>query len=241
VKRKITFKIKIMIRKIAVWITHKIGLYKFGVKIDTKFAERRQNKAFKQYGLEALVQADKALRSVNSFVFMDFGTLLGAYRNKNFIPYDCDLDVGILAESVPENLSELLENYGFKHEKQFYVKETEKIVEDVYSYKGIHIDFFVYYTAGEDMYCYLASRHEHKTWQEANRTDGFPCRLAWVPATGFSEIEFLGHNFFAPDKTPQWLEDKYGTSYMTPIKNWSESARPARVKFHTERLYRRYF
>ena len=230
-----------MIRKIFVFITQKIGLYKFAVEIDTAIRNKKLQKAFKKYGLEALIQADKALRSVDSFVFLDFGTLLGAYRDKGFIPHDWDLDVGILAARLPTNLSKILEKYGFVREKQFYIKETGLITEEVYSYKGVQIDFFIYFESDKDLYCYLGRRHETKPPKEANAADGFPTRLSWVGNAGFEESEFLGHKFFIPKNTPQWLEDVYGATYMEPIKRWSEFEQPTRIVFHHERAYRRYF
>jgi hypothetical protein len=230
-----------MIRKILVFITHKIGLYNYVAGLETKLIAYRQCKLLKKYGLEALIQADKALRSVDSFMFLDFGTLLGAYREKNFIAYDSDLDVGILYELMPQNLPELLRKYGFKHLKNSYVKDTGLITEDVYSYKGLHIDFWIYFKKDNDLFCYLGRKHETKPPKYVTEADGFPCRLSWVTAAGFSEMDFLGHKFYAPNNTPQWLGEIYGSSFMTPIKQWSEHNQPTRITTHTERLYRRFY
>ena len=112
-----------IIRKIAVAITRKTGLYKWAVSVETKFSDKKKQHYFKKYGLEALIQADQAFRSVNSFIFLDFGTLLGAYRDKNFIAHDCDIDVGYLHDTAPENMPELLKSYGFEHKLQFYVNQ----------------------------------------------------------------------------------------------------------------------
>lgn len=230
-----------MIREKLVNLSQRIGLYQQAVKIDTALRNARLKRNFRRHGLEALVQADRALRSVGSFVFLDFGTLLGAYRDKTFIPYDFDLDVGILCEKRPDNLPEIMQSFGFKHLKQNYVGGTGRIVEDVFSYKGVQIDFFVYFEQGDELYCYIGRRHESKPAAEANATDGFPTRLSWVTDKGFHETTFLGHRFFVPTNTAQWLEDIYGASYMTPIKNWSEFGQKTRIAFHNERTYRRYY
>jgi hypothetical protein len=230
-----------MIRKILVFIAHKLGFYNYVAGLETKLIACRQRKLLKKYGLEALIQADKAFRSVGSFMFLDFGTLLGAYREKNFIAHDFDLDASILCELMPQNLPELLQKYGFKHLKDSYIKETGLITEDVYSYKGLHIDFWIYFKKNNDLFCYWGRKHETLPPVHADKADGFPCKLSWVTDTGFSEMDFLGHKFYAPNNIPQWLEEIYGSSFMTPIKKWSEDNQPTRVKVHTERLHRRFY
>ena len=230
-----------MIRKILVFITHKVGLYNYAAGLEAKLTAYHQRRLLKKYGLEALIQADKAFRSVGSFMFLDFGVLLGAYREKSFIPYDSDLDAGVLHELMPQNLPELLQKYGFKHLKDSYVKKTGLLTEDVYSYKGLHFDFWIYFKKDNDLYCYLGRKHETKLPKQADKTDGFPCKLSWVTAAGFSEIDFLGHKFYAPNNIPQWLEEIYGSSFMSPVKQWSENNQPTRIEAHTERLHRRFY
>jgi phosphorylcholine metabolism protein LicD len=230
-----------MIRRILVFITHKVGLYNYVAGLETALIARRQRKRLRKYGVEALVRADKAFRSVGAFMFLNFGTLLGAHREKNFIAHDFDLDAGVLHELMPPNLPELLQEYGFKHLKNFYVEKTGLLTEDVYSYKGLHIDFFVYFKKDADLFCYLGRKHETKPPKWVSKADGFPCKLSWVTAAGFSEIAFLGHQFYAPNNTPQWLEEIYGSSYMSPVKKWDENNQPTRIKAHTERIYRRFY
>lgn len=226
-------------RDLLVKISMKLGLYKTLVKVGTKFRNKKMAKAFHKYGLETLMLADKIMRSHNAQMFLDYGTLLGAYRDKNFIAHDFDLDVGVLSSQRPDDIVEIMAKYGFSHKREFYVKETGRITEDQFEYKGVQIDFFYYFDRGDDIYCYLANAHETKEWKEANRTDGFPCMLFPCPKMNFVEKEFLGKMVYMPEDTDTWLRKLYGDNYMTPIKDWSDQNRKSYAEMHNERLYRR--
>ena len=222
----------------------KLGLYETLMNVSDYFTHIKANRLFRKYGLETLVQADKAFGSVNIQMFLNFGTLLGAYRDKGFIPFDFDLDVGVMARQRPENLDEIMQAYGFVKKKQLYIQETGRITEDQYLYKGLQIDVFYFFedeimSAPNCFYCYVARRHETKEWKEANRTDGFPCVLWPCEKTEFSQTDFLGHKFYVPNATKEWLSGIYGSDFMTPIKNWTVGERNTKIIHHTERLYRR--
>lgn len=231
-----------LVRRSVVKIATKTGLYKLGVKLDTKIQERKMKKVFSKYGLETLVKADEALRSVNIEMFLTFGTLLGAYRNKQFIPYDCDLDVGILANSYSGTVCDILKDYGFSLKRQFFIKETNTITEEQYEYKGCQIDIFYYFELDESaIFAYAARRHETKDWRDANETDGFPCVMWPCTKSDFVDTTFLGYSFYMPKKADLWCKEIYGEDFMTPVKNWTVGERKTRMIKSDIRLYRRYF
>lgn len=218
------------------------------MKLDTYFKERKEKKAMKKYGIETLVVADEVISAFGGRMFLAFGTLLGAYREHDFIPHDCDIDVGLLASERPENMDELMKAAGFVLRNQQYVKETGRIVVDRYERKDVGIDFFYFFDDdrfandpeyADNIYTYIAYRHENKDWREANKTDGFPTVIKPQIKTTFSRRNFKGHDFYMPDAVEQWLVRLYGDDYMTPNPKWTLGDHKKRAFPSGERVYRR--
>ena len=129
-------------RDFVVKILVKLGLYKTAVKWINYFKEASEAKRVKKYGVETLRQADAALTECGYEMFLIFGTLLGAVRDHGFIPFDYDLDVGIVADGPTEEIHKAMKAHGLKMTRQTYIR-TEKgdwITEETYNYKGVGID-----------------------------------------------------------------------------------------------------
>ena len=217
------------------------GLYRPMIKIINQIKFKQQVHKMRKNGLEMLSMADKAFNSMGVKAFLSFGTLLGAYRDKGFIAYDPDVDLGVLDTNLPDNMVEIMAKYGFHLHKQNLIPTTGKVIEDTYIYKGIHLDVFHYFEENDDFYTLVAQLHETKDWKEANDTDGFPCEKVSVIKTDFHRQPFMGIEVYMPIKTHEWLVDMYSETYMTPIKNWSEEEYKTRRTKSTERSYRKLY
>lgn len=217
------------------------GLYRPIIKIINQIKFKQQVRKMRKNGLEMLSMADKAFNSMGVKAFLSFGTLLGAYRDKGFIAYDPDVDLGVLDANLPENMIEVMAKYGFQLHKQNHIPSTGKVIEDTYIYKGIHLDVFHYFEEDNDYYTLVAQLHETKDWKEANASDGFPCEKVSVIKTDFHRQPFMGIEVYMPIKTHEWLVDMYSETYMTPIKNWSEEGHKTRRTKSTERSYRKLY
>ncbi|MBR1850885.1 MAG: LicD family protein [Bacteroidales bacterium] len=227
-------------RETIVKLAEALGLYKWLMAIDTRRQMRRQNRAFARYGLETLAQAEAAAAECGAHLFLAFGSLLGAYREKGFIPFDCDLDTGLLATERSEAFLSAMKRHGFDYLRQYYVKATGRVCEEKFSYRGVHLDVHYFYpTPDGGLGCELCLPHETKSWREANATDGFPSVLRTCCNTTFSAHDFLGVQVYLPDRAEEWLKTLYGESFMTPNPNWTMSDHQRLARIEGERLYRR--
>ena len=228
-------------RDFIVKILLRLGLYRPMIAFINQIKFKQQVRKMRKNGLEMLQMADQAFTSMGVQAFLTFGTLLGAYRDKGFIAYDPDVDLGVIDGNLPKNMYEVMDKHGFQLCKQNIISKTNQVIEDTYVYKGIHLDVFHYFEEGDDYYTLVAQLHETKDWKEANATDGFPCEKVSVVKTEFQRQNFMNIEVYMPIKTHEWLVDMYSESYMTPIKNWSEDDHKTRRSKSTERSYRKLY
>lgn len=228
-------------RDFIVKILLRLGLYRPMIAFINQIKFKQQVRKMRKNGLEMLQMADQAFTSMGVQAFLTFGTLLGAYRDKGFIAYDPDVDLGVIDGNLPKNMYEVMAKHGFQLCKQNIISKTKQVIEDTYVYKGIHLDVFHYFEEEDDYYTLVAQLHETKDWKEANATDGFPCEKVSVVKTEFQRQNFMNIDVYMPIKTHEWLVDMYSESYMTPIKNWSEDDHKTRRSKSTERSYRKLY
>ena len=143
--------------------------------------------------MEGLIELKKIMNSLLKNWFLSGGTLLGVYRDGDFIPWDWDVEVTVLSEEAIIKEGELLKSLvlaGFTITNLDSTKENFKI-----DAKG-------WGTSYEIVGRYLKNNN---TIRARSMTE--------VPSKFFQSTEivtFRGHDFPAPSPTDKFLEAMYG-------------------------------
>jgi len=157
--------------------------------------------------IEYFYEIDDLMKSLGLKYFLWYGTLLGAYRDSKFIPWDTDLDIGTFQEDINyEKLIKELEDRGFqwKYKRRKPMPPSKGVVGvAVKNEKMINccidaferIDDYIYYRSVGD--CAVFPKEEIENMRQ---------------------IDFYGRKVNIPQNTEYVLEKLYG-EWKQPIKS----------------------
>lgn len=177
---------------------------------------KRKQALLKKYGLEALQAFKDACMECQKDYWLEFGTLLGAYREKSFIPHDFDLDVGMPAEDYTNTFEQALISKGFVKDHSFDLldvpnnKRTPS--EHAFFYKDLAIDIFlaIPHETSRSTYCYSVGEKNAITATRA---------FTFEKNDSLSKVSINGVELCAPANPAENLAAYYGEDFMTPNPN----------------------
>ena len=141
--------------------------------------------------------------------FLDYGTLLGCIRSGGFIPWDTDIDIGVIYDHRLDKIMDIIR----KNNKNYYlVKETNDFYRLNFSKKNkLHVDIMLrkknklnYYT---DMY-----QEPYLNKNSIQESDLFPLKTSH-----FDKIVVK-----IPNKSEKYLKNVYGEDCLTNPKTREE-------------------
>lgn len=195
------------------------------------------NEAFKKEAVEVLQRYSDAMLNNGLVFWIDYGTLLGYYREHDFIKHDYDLDTGAWFEDH-DRIKEVLEKAGFERARHYYLKNRDGL-EECYKHKDFltTIDVFYYFNEGDKSYCFsflpmvtmTKKRHLNRVQPSKARKWTFN-HINPIPA------EFKGVKVFVPEDTRDYLASTYGETFMTPIPNFPVKGRPNMTEYTYEEM-----
>lgn len=163
----------------------------------------------------------------NYDIWLDFGTLLGMYRDNGLIKHDKDMDFGIIIEDYndfQEKETVLLCN-GFKKTRELYY--DNEIMEISYDYNGLNVDFIIYKKDGD----YVKSVVVGYLLDALNRPCKFESSRYAIAFSGLKEYDVDGIKVKIPVNVHEYLEYQYEKDFLIPNKfyDWRDNPMYERV------------
>ncbi|AMF98138.1 hypothetical protein AL538_10695 [Vibrio harveyi] len=153
---------------------------------------------------EILKDVTEVLEKNSIQYFINYGTFLGSVRHKGLIPWDTDIDIGILEKDVEKVTDILNESYNDK----YMIKKSGGYIRVFYSQTNtLHLDFDIWHDEGDSITMYHDLEHGSLT---CKKSDVFPTRKY-----DFYDLKLQGPN------NVRMLEQAYGKDYMNvAYKKW---------------------
>lgn len=155
----------------------------------------------------------KALLDRNSIpFFLCFGTLLGCVRERDFLPGDKDIDVGVFDDVPLDSLRKILGGS----------KSTASRVLTTAHQNGVTIDVFVHHRGAN----HVDVGTEHPVDPVCWRFSGFD----------LGPIDFLETSFLAPHDPARYLSEMYGGDWRIPDPHFDGLIHSPAIRPGSERL-----
>lgn len=172
---------------------------------------------FRKNKYKVLSEVHRIFSRENIDYFIDFGTLLGMIREKDFLKHDFDLDFGVLPKKDIncQLVREELKKAGFKHiSENIY---DGKVVKDRFIFSGVKVDFAYYKPQDNFLTCWLFYKPPQDNLGKHERR---VVEIRHSSITGLKKIEVRGVVFFVPENPEKVLQEKYGEGWKKPDKKW---------------------
>jgi len=140
--------------------------------------------------------------------WLESGTLLGIYRDNNFIPNDHDIDIGIMySEDIEEDLIKRFTSNGFSYGRY---STNGKIQQMVFTKYGNLIDLWIWHNKDDVM---------------INQTEFGLAKQPYLLFNPLGEYNFRGETFLVPNNIEKYLNMRF-KNWKTPKNGryWCEYA-----------------
>ena len=204
------------IRRIISVVIKYFGVKKYLIKRSRKKASMK----LQTVGEEALSAYYDVAKNLSINFSPMFGTLLGIYRDHNFISYDDDIDMILDIKSLSIDLLNELKNKGFEINK-IYVASNYKGCQLPMKFKGLTCDiYFSYIDANSRSHVFLPLAIPGYNWSFSCDLNFFRIKDVVVPYNNTSmNWKFRNSQVEIPSNTEEIPTALYGDDFMTPKKN----------------------
>lgn len=223
---------RIFLYNLSIKLRDKKIIYYLGHPILKRIRERgkkKQIKNFHKYGEELLSKLSSACKEHNVVFWLDFGTLLGAIREHDFIKHDFDIDVAVHFEDR-KAFQSAITDFGFTLAREFRIMDENKLIglEQTFSYKKVLIDIFYYRRNTDDSFILNTFV---PILDDPNLAGKAEIKETIVPYYGLKPYIFKGIPVNIPKDEISYLKFHYGENYMTPDPNYNSANIVKTIKY----------
>lgn len=192
--------------------------------------KKLRSEYFRIEGNNLLKAVSTALNEAGITFWLEFGTLLGYYREHDFIPHDFDLDFGAFINDA-DKIRKTLTSNGIKLLRVY--TDNNGGIEECYIYKHTTFDIFYFKRTENGLACSTYTRAP-KSWIRSllNRRKFFVKEVS-IPDNGFVHTEFKGCSVNVPADCEIHLKAHYGESFMTPDPNFDYKSVATNIRYFT--------
>jgi phosphorylcholine metabolism protein LicD len=164
--------------------------------------------------IQNLSELNKIFQKYNVRHWLQDGTLLGYYRENNFISYDKDTDIGLFYSDFNLNIMKEIIISGFRVKRA--LGDQKDSFEITLIRNKIKTDLFFYYERPENSnliyHCSFSKERERIDYEYTKFNT--------------KEITWFGRPFFVPENEEKFLITKYGEDWMVPEEEWDYVTSP---------------
>ena len=145
---------------------HLPGLYKIYEKVFWAIVIKRRNKGLHQKGYLYLDKIDAAMKKYGVDYFLTYGTLLGIIREGEFIPYDDDIDLGVIQNErfSWDKLEKAMAEIGMEKKIQFRL--NGELTEQTYREGNLSVDSSYMKRKKENLFHMCTIRKKEKSMRK---------------------------------------------------------------------------
>lgn len=196
-------------------------------KIRSNYMDTRR-KLVQVNGYEIITDMMAVSEEIGIPIWVDWGTLLGLYRDGKIIEHDYDLDVSTwrLDDTMYEKFKSILFLNGYTLVREFNFNNN--IVTQTYEKKGVLVDVDYYFGNKEHAWTYsfnISSKSDVKEKRGIQYINGMDVFVFHTDNLVFSKKCFNnGISCLAPKDIERRIIEEYGEDWKTPIKahDWTK-------------------
>ena len=193
-------------------------LYPKVQKIFQIYAIPAKRKRLQKNGDAVIQKLHATFAQANIPYFLDYGTLLGLFRDQRFIPNDTDIDITIPPVGVASaTVLKCLLNNGFTFVHAF--RYENNIVEFTVLWEKVTVDVFFCEKAGTQMYTHEVFWEGTRSYLNERMNS---IRRYYFPLVeNVKTVTVRGYEACFPMDEVSVLEAEYGKGWKVPDPTWS--------------------